>query len=589
MSKHQEEQERLNAEEEQAEALRAEETETEETEADDTAETEELAESKSESEDNDKKEKKDKKKKKERTPEKEAERALNRVKRLKKLKYGTLATGITLVFLAIVIALNLILNILDDRFHWNIDLTSSGMYEMDEQTINYLHQIKTDVKITVLASENYFEDNQIKIVPETLARFRSESGNKISVEYVDTNKNPEAVTQYTKNYSGQLSQGDLIVSNKEGDLVRVLHLSLNNPSSSDIIKVEQTPNYQTMSYDTSISFIGEQSLLSAITGVTDLNPVTVAVIDTLNNDVIYNSSQTGFVRMLELLEKNNYTTEHIDIATDELSPDKYDYAILCAPYNDLTEAQVQKLTDFLNNHDKYGKTLLYFGSPLQRNLPNLNNFLDIWGVEVDRSILVESNNSTGQVVQVIVDNAAQIAYGVPVAAVTDQDLNKSYTSKLPIVAPYFSPVITKFSANAGRTTKPLLTTSETCYAEPLTEGAASDKKQQQFNLAVLSETTFTDDDKSYSSKLITFGSPFFLDYLVGGNSDTYGNADYFIKMLNSLTGKENALTIAEKSLTPTMITVTDSQRTTIRNIIVFIIPAIVALLGIFVYVRRKNK
>ena len=36
-------------------------------------------------------------------------------------------------------------------------------------------------------------------------------------------------------------------------------------------------------------------------------------------------------------------------------------------------------------------------------------------------------------------------------------------------------------------------------------------------------------------------------------------------------------------------TITDSQANAIRNVTVFIIPIVVALIGIVVYVRRRNK
>ncbi|MBR6420651.1 MAG: GldG family protein [Oscillospiraceae bacterium] len=556
--------------------------EAEAAEQEDTAAAEEEAAEEADDTAEESKPKKKEKKKTEFTSRKEADRALNRVKRLKKLKYGTLATAITLIFIAIIVAANVICNILDNRYHWNIDLTSSGLYEMDAQTVSYLKNINSDVTITVLAPESYFEQNNIMIVPETLSRFRTESNGRISVDYVDTTKHPEAANRYTKNYSGQLTLGDIVVSNKEGDLVRVLKLT------TDVVKITRTPNYQTMSYDTSYSFIGEQSLLSAITGVTDLNPITIAVIDTLNGEIMYNPYETGFVAMMNLLEKNNYTVEHVDIAKDEISTSKYDFAILCAPYNDLTEAQVQKLTDFLQNGDQYGKTLIYFGSALQReSLPNVDAFLEVWGVKVERAKLLDSNRSTAQVVPVILGDQMAYEDSVPVASPTDAELNGAFTSKLPIVAPYFCPVTPLFTTNAGRTTTTLLKTADTCVK--MQPDGTVDQNQQSFDLAVLSKTTFTDGSSSYESSLITFGSSFFMDYSVTSSTSSYGNADYFIQTLNSLTGKEQVITIAEKSLNPTMVTVTSSQRKTIRNVTVFIIPAIVALAGIFVYLRRKNK
>ena len=90
------------------------------------------------------------------------------------------------------------------------------------------------------------------------------------------------------------------------------------------------------------------------------------------------------------------------------------------------------------------------------------------------------------------------------------------------------------------------------------------------------------------SQVIAFGSAWFLDYYVAGSSGSYDNANYFVSLLNTMTGKENVLTIAEKSLDTTKVTITEAQVKTIRMIIVYMIPVIVALIGIVVYVRRKN-
>ena len=49
------------------------------------------------------------------------------------------------------------------------------------------------------------------------------------------------------------------------------------------------------------------------------------------------------------------------------------------------------------------------------------------------------------------------------------------------------------------------------------------------------------------------------------------------------------MTIAEKSLDTTSITVSDSQISMIRNVTVFIIPLMVAVIGVIVYIRRKNR
>lgn len=522
--------------------------------------------------------------KRDRTPEEERERALNSVKRRKKLKYGALATTITVVFVAIVIVVNAICILLDDRFNWNIDLTSSGKFQIDDQTIEYLNQLNRDIKITMLADESYFlDDSRMKIVSETMTRFKAESNGHITIEYVDPTANPEAISVYSENYDGELTRGDAVVTC--GDLVRVIPFI-------DLIRTDKSVDYSTYSYVTSYTFVGEQSLISAIMGVTDLNPVKVAVIDKFNGAPIYDQyDQYNFVRILELLDKNNYEYVELDIATDELTAD-YDLAILCSPANDLTEAQIDKISNYLNNDNQYGKNLVYFGTPFKRGAtPNLDAFLELWGISYGSAIVSDSNTATAQYVTLALGTIS----GVPVVNINgDASLNQNLTaSKLPIIAPYCCPITTLYEQNSGRNTYPLLVTPDTSYLYPLDASAEnfdpSKAETGAFNIAVLADMTFTSGSDILKSQIVAFGSAWFLDYAVAASAGSYANASYFISVLNDLTGKENVLTIAEKSLDTTQITITDSQAKTIRNVTVLIIPIAVALIGIVVYVRRRNK
>ena len=532
--------------------------------------------------------KEDKKKKKSRrTPEAEKERALNRVKRLKKLKYGSLATVITLVVIAIVVMVNVICNVLDKRYNLNIDLTSTGLYELDEQTISYLHQIKDDIEIAVMADEAYFqEDARLKVVSETLTRFRTESGNRIDVKYLDLTKNPDVVREYSQNYDGELSQGDVVIKN--GELVRVLSLY------GDLVSVQNSIDYNTYQQVQNISFKGEQALISALMGVTDLHPVKVAVINKMNGTAAFNQyDQFSFQRMTELLEKNNYQITEIDIATDELSPEDYDLAILCAPSIDLTEAQITKLTDYLNNNNKYGKNMIYFGSPYQQGqLEHVEEFLEVWGVKIGAALVCEGDQKSAQVVNTAISQMP--IPSVPVLKTTDNALNANVVqTKLPLVGALCSPVEALFESNAGRTVAPLLTSSDTCYLQPLQSEGDFDKDKAErasFVLAAVSESNFYEGNEQMTSRLVTFGSAFFLDYLVAGNNaGSYANAGYFVSVVNTLCGKGDVFTVEEKSLDAATFTITESQAKAIRNITVLVIPITVALLGIVVYVRRKNK
>lgn len=544
----------------------------------------------------DEKDKDSKKKKKHtRTPEAEKERALRSVKRRKKFKYGILATLITAVFIAIVIAVNLICGMLDNRYNWNIDLTSKGIYQIDDQTVDFLHKLNDDIKITVLANEAFFlEDSNLKVLAETLTRFRTESNGHISVEYIDANKNPEAISVYKQNYSGDLQSGDVVVS--KGDLVRVLAMSnggyRSNGPTTYLFKQESSMDYTTYQQTSTLSFVGEQSLVSAIMGVTDLNPVTVGMIDMNNGNQIYDTRDSGnFMLLKDLLDKNNYQVESVDIATAELN-DTYDILMLCSPSSDLTEAQVQKLTDYLNNDNKYGRNLVYFGSVFKsKDTKNLDAFLELWGIRINHAYISESDEAAAQVATIAIGTVG----GIPaVKADASTSVNANYAgANLPIIAPLCCPVERLYEQNSGRNTYSLLATSDTCYLYPLDESASEvnpdTAEKKSYDVAVLADSTFTGGSEILKSQVIAFGSGYILDYYVGSNAGNFDNANYFINMLNTVTGKEAAMTIAEKSLDRSSITISDSQSKAIRNVTVLVIPLVVAVIGIFVYVRRKNR
>ena len=67
-------------------------------------------------------------------------------------------------------------------------------------------------------------------------------------------------------------------------------------------------------------------------------------------------------------------------------------------YNDLTEAMVTKLSDFLYNEGGLNKDMFYIADVKQGNTPNLDAFLAEWGVSVGDAIVYEGNSSQAQYV-----------------------------------------------------------------------------------------------------------------------------------------------------------------------------------------------
>ncbi len=556
-----------------------------------------------------------KKKSSELTPEEKRQRKL---KRRKKLRYGSVATAITAIFVVVVVLINVVVSILCERNpDFVLDLTTSNVYEISDDTLEYIKSLDTDVEIAVSTSESEFQtDSYNKMISETIDRYAGYS-DRITVTYFDTTSDPDILAKYQELYSGDISSNQVIITN--GTRIKVYSLT-------DLFEIDEEA-YQYYYYygygsmeDCLTAFKGEQVITNAIMNVTDSNPKTVGVIASTNGDYIYSATQANYYALYsaeQLLEDNGYDVVELDIITDDFDTETYDILLLPAPASDLTQDAVTKLTDFLYNDGNLGKQLIYIADYTQGSTPNLDAFLKEWNVSIDNSI-VQDESANMQTASIVVGSGS---FPVVSASNEDYDGNLSNTS-LPILAPLARP-IDELTANNGRTVNNLLTTSDSSYRYPLDTTSSADEDEEDETTdtedtedATESEeetedTTTTAFDSSSAerssnavmvlcrdqqstgseyieSDVIVLGSMSLLDYYLVQDS-SYNNAEYFIGLLNSVCGKEDNIVIATKDLNTSSISVSDSVLRVIKWIVIAIIPLIVVAVGVAVAIRRRYR
>lgn len=522
----------------------------------------------------------------------------------KKLKYGTVATVITVVFIAVVVVINLIAGVLTDRKDLKLDLTKEKYYEVSQDTIDYIQDLKTDVEIAVMAKESDFATSgtYMKMVLETLEKYEQHSDH-IKINFYDVASNPDVVTKFSANYNGEISEGNIVVAS--GERVKVLTVnSLFNMQSDYYSGSSSVTSYK-----------GEQELTSAIMSVTDANPQRVAFISKYNGSAIYHSDNAYSISALySLMDKNGYEVSEVDIMTDSLSPEDYDMAVLPAPVNDLSEDSIKKLDDFLYNNGDLDKDMIYIADVLQYSTPNIDDFLEVWGIEIGGSIVYDSSSDKSQYVTTM---KGQLS--APVATIAEDTYSEGLSNtKLPIIVPLARPVNLLFDANVDRNTTALLTTSDTSFLYPLEMQTAEEakakaeaaengeeeaeeeteettefdqdsaEKSAQTVMAVATKTNMDSNNTAHVNNVMVIGGATILDQVLT-YSNTYNNAEYVINAVNKMCGKENGIIIAEKDLSVQTIDITSSQIKAISRTVIFIIPLIVVAAGIVVFLRRRNR
>ena len=511
-------------------------------------------------------------------------------KNFKKLKFGSMSVIVMVLVIAIVIVINLMCSILSERYPLKLDLTPDKRYELSDDSIQAVKQLDRDVEITVTSTKDtfasmgaYFKqmyanyyginvDMPYEMIPELLDKYAMYSDNKITVKYVDINKDPDVITRYSKYYNGEIAEGSIVVFS--GERIKVI----GNDEVISMISPSQTSTQNNIS----MAFVGESTLTSAIMSVTDANPVSVAFIESMNNNAIYESSYAGVVKSFEdLLSKNGYDCTAID-TSDDISPDDYDMIVLPVPNVDFSADIIDKLGDFLYNGGNYGKNMIYIPHLNSANLTNIDEFLADWKIQVDSSIILDEN-----MIQAPIQSLGVVDAAVMLNIADTDSVGSLANDSLPIAAPY-NRNITVLSKNSESVATVVLKSQDTSYLQEMTaDGEQSDKGE--YNAAVISKKETASGFDTFKSSLLVLGSSFMVDNGLISNTSTYNNSAVILGMVNTMTGKEGGVMISEKALQQATIAPTTGETNAIKIVVIYVIPLIVAAAGIIVLLRRRNK
>jgi len=509
---------------------------------------------------------------------------------LKKLKYGSISTAITCIVVAVVIVVNILVSMLVEKYPLKLDLTEDAKFEISEESISYLKELNQEVNFTVLMAESKFQTSgeAFKMVSEILARY-TQYTDKIHLRYADPSTNPDIVNQYQTNYSASLTEGDIVVSNA-ADESKLRVVNIGNLFSYDQQKYMYYRYYgQGTLEDCITGFSGEQNLTSALMYVTDADPVTIGVISLANEQPIYNTQFSGnsLNALANTLYKNGYNIQEIDLYNDEFDPEVYDMLLLPAPVNDITANGVDKLSAFLYNDGKYSKDLIYIAGFDQSDTPNLNEFLETWGIQVTNNLALESDVNAAQQVSLSISTGA---VSVPVATIAEETYSAGLANtSLPIAAPLCRVINLLWDSKTSGITSALLKTSDSVYLNQMgqnTENADTTPAGAQ-TIAAISSRRNIENNITYESNIMVLGSMLLSDANVMQDA-SYNNAQYLVTVINNMAGKGAGLVIASKDLTNETITITTAGMNGI-HLFIFAIPAAVAAVGVWVFLRRRNK
>ena len=513
------------------------------------------------------------------------------------MKHGTMAVVLTVLFIAGVVVLNVIVGLISERFDTTADLTDTGIYTLDEQTLTYLEDLSKDVTVSVMNSETNFEGGgtYYKSVNELLKKMAMENEH-FKLQYLQIDQNPD----FTSRFNGEtLSENYIVVESKDTNRHRIITPAsyFSCPTFRDNLSqygypesyIEQyVEQYVNSSYASQIieGSNVEQAAISALMYVTNTDPVRVAFTEGFGEQ----DSST----LSSLLDKNGYDVETINIQSVSEIDSGIDYIVMFAPARDYDNDSLTKLSKFLDNGGAFGKNLVYFASYSQpeyspaedseSSMKNLASFLAEWGIEIGDSLVFQSN--------------ASYSYGgmefAHLQEIQDTDYaGTAYGSSLITYDAYIRPVIQIWDGGSkGSVEQEILIKSYSgAYLRPL--NTLSD---ESFDKSSAESGAFNDAVCAYKvhsstqavTRVVAFGS----DMIASSGFMSYANAnnqDFMVNMFNYISGKTAGVTITSKSFSNVGFEVNQENSNVLAIVLCIVIPIVVIVLGIVIWVRRRHR
>jgi ABC-2 type transport system permease protein len=466
----------------------------------------------------------------------------------KKFRYGGYATLMVVIAIAIVIAINLLVDLVPLR----LDMTQNQLYSISDQTKQVLSKLKADVTIATISKVGQ-ENAMIK---EVLAKYTAIS-KKVKLTNVDPERNPGWSKQYDKS-GGGLREGTLVVI-----------------SGSKFKTIEQWDLYDYSQQDQNSqpqasSLRVEQRVTSAIQFVTAEKNITVYNLQDHGEESL---SGAG---LLNSIENENFATKDLALLTLTAVPSDADIVTVLAPKSDLTQEDAEKLRTYLKN----GGRMVIALDLMEKPFSNFLEVLSAYGIRLDSVLVVEGDS------QHYVNTPFWL-----VPKMEFHDILSPLSSKnMPILFPQAQAISVLDLRKKSLKQEPLLRSTENSWAKTSWRNLKSLAKEKgdidgPLTVAMaITDPASADPTKSKDTKLVVFGSSAFL----GFQDSAPGNLDLFMNSLNWLRDQKEDITIRAKNLMQFRLRINEFQSLLFSGIVVILMPLLVFGWGLVTWLRRRH-
>jgi hypothetical protein len=474
-----------------------------------------------------------------------------------------------IVQVAILIVLAAMVNYLGFEHYRRWDLSRDQKYALSDKTKQFLASIKGKARITVFFGAQNPITNDVQ---NLLTEYQYSSRGKIDVEYVDPERNLTRAKELFDKYKVVTDESVLIVDyqgrNKTVKASEMAEMDQGNPMMGEPPKVT--------------AFKGEQAITSALIDIVEGKKNTIGYLNGHKEPPLGAGSPISVMKTF--IENENVTFKEVNLFEVPAIPDDIKVLMINGPQYDLSDREMKMLRDFWN---KDGRILLLI-DPAAKT-PKLDAFLNELGVKVDDDRLMAMVKTGIEEVARVRDVVAHFLPDNPV------------TKRLgDVQAPFFgstsSLTLDSQRVAAANIHLAALAQAEKGYwgetdyysdDDALLQYDQAKDKGEPLTIAASIEKGGSADERVQinSARLVVMANSTFIQD--NALTQDQQQLDFISASSNWLLSREQMIGIAPKIPQTLTFTLDEQTLRKLRWVILVLIPLVPALLGSFVWWRRR--
>ncbi|MFT5470897.1 MAG: hypothetical protein ACI8UO_006029 [Verrucomicrobiales bacterium] len=478
------------------------------------------------------------------------------------IKRLPIAIHVAVQLLAVFVIFYLV-NYLSCRHYDRIDLTRSGKFTLSSVTTNFLSSLDSEVHV-VIAFTRDSDKGLLDDIRALADEYRVHSDGHVRVEVVDPARFPNRASELKEKYKVTLDRNMILVAN--GDRLRTLEdLDLATRAQGDFV----------------VSFNGEIALTAAMVEVTGDRQRKIYIVKGYQRQD-YLAEAAAEIRTLA--NRQNAVVDFIDLSDTGGIPKDADTLIIAAPKSDPTPDELALIQEFWNSE----RGSIFLALDPDSPTPELHTMLRGLGVVPRDDRILYAGGAAG--------GSIQTTFNVPALIREDSPITHELRGMaIPLGGRSQSLQLlpsADFVRNKNIHLTPLLVADLKFWGEIDHAGTEKflrdrDDHHSPLYLGAAIERGAVDDPnlRVATQRMVVVSNPTILS---GGQKRQKIRSDFVMSSLNWLLDRPHLQGILPKEPTRYAVVLDDSEKTAITWLVLWILPGLTLLLGIFVWTMRRN-